>query len=55
MPSEALREADVAIVSSIDPAIRAALLAAPPGQLLDLNGRLGHEIESLPGYQGIGW
>ena len=54
-PEEALRGADVAIVSSVDPAIRAALLAAPPGRLLDLNGRLGHEIESLPGYEGIGW
>jgi GDP-mannose 6-dehydrogenase len=54
-PGEALRGADLAIVSSVDPAIRAALLAAPPGRLLDLNGRLGHEIESLPGYEGIGW
>ena len=54
-PGEALRGADLAIVSSVNPAIRAALLAAPPGRLLDLNGRLGHEIESLPGYEGIGW
>jgi nucleotide sugar dehydrogenase len=54
-PSEALRGADVAIVSSADPAIRAALLMIPPRHLLDLNGRLGSEIESLPGYEGIGW
>jgi GDP-mannose 6-dehydrogenase len=54
-PSEALRGADVAIVSSADPAIRAALLMVPPRHLLDLNGRLGSEIESLPGYEGIGW
>jgi GDP-mannose 6-dehydrogenase len=54
-PSEALRGADVAIVSSADPAIRAALLMISPRHLLDLNGRLGSEIESLPGYEGIGW
>jgi GDP-mannose 6-dehydrogenase len=54
-PSEALRGADVAIVSSADPAITAALLTAPPPHLLDLNGRLGHEVESLPGYEGMGW
>ena len=54
-PGEALRGADVAIISSVDPAIRAALLATPPRHLLDLNGRLGREIESLSGYEGIGW
>lgn len=54
-PSEALRGADVAIVSSADPAITAALLTISPPHLLDLNGRLGAEIESLPGYEGIGW
>ena len=54
-PGDALQGADVAVVSSVDPAIRAALLEAPPRHLLDLNGRLGQEIESLPGYEGIGW
>ncbi len=54
-PGDALRGADVAIVSSVDPVIRAALLAVPPGRLIDLTGRLGPEIESLPGYEGIGW
>ena len=54
-PGDALRGAEVAIVSAVDPAIRAALLAARPGRLIDLNGRLGPEIESLPGYEGIGW
>jgi GDP-mannose 6-dehydrogenase len=54
-PGEALRGADVAIVSSVDPATRAALLGSPPLHLFDLNGRLGREIESLPGYEGIGW
>ena len=54
-PGEALRGADAAIVSSVDPAIRAALLGNPPRHLFDLNGRLGQQIESLPGYEGIGW
>ena len=54
-PGAALSGADVAVVSSTDPAVRAALLAAPPRRLLDLSGRLGHEVESLPGYEGIGW
>jgi GDP-mannose 6-dehydrogenase len=54
-PGAALNGADVAVVSSTDPAIRAALLAAPPRRLLDLSGRLGSEVESLPGYEGIGW
>jgi GDP-mannose 6-dehydrogenase len=45
----------VAIVSSVDSAIRAALLDTPPRHLFDLNGRLGREIESLPGYEGISW
>jgi GDP-mannose 6-dehydrogenase len=51
----ALNGADVAVVSSTDPAVRTALLAAPPRRLLDLSGRLGNEVESLPGYEGIGW
>jgi UDP-glucose 6-dehydrogenase len=54
-PSTALNGADVAVVSSTDPAVCAALLAAPPRRLLDLSGRLGYEVESLPGYEGIGW
>ena len=54
-PGEALRGADVAIVSSVDPAIKAALLGAPPRYVFDQNGRLGPQIESLAGYEGIGW
>ena len=54
-PGAAFNGADVAVVSSTDPAVRAALLAAPPRRLLDLSGRLGNEVESLPGYEGIGW
>jgi GDP-mannose 6-dehydrogenase len=54
-PGVALNGADVAVVSSTDPAVCAALLAAPPRRLLDLSGWLGDEVESLPGYEGIGW
>ncbi len=54
-PSEALLGADLAVVSSADPSILAALLRWPPPHLLDLSGRLGPEVESLPGYDGIGW
>ena len=31
------------------------LCAAPPAWILDLHGRLGADIERLPGYEGIGW
>lgn len=54
-PSDALRGADVAIVSAGDPGVLSALAEAPPGRLIDLSGRLGAEIEALPGYEGIGW
>ena len=54
-PGEALRGADVAIVSSSDPAVLDALLMTPPRHLIDLSGRLGSEVESLPGYEGLGW
>ena len=54
-PAEALRGADVAIVSSTDHAVLDALLTIPPRHLIDLSGRLGSEVESLPGYEGLGW
>jgi GDP-mannose 6-dehydrogenase len=54
-PGEALRGADIAIVSASDHAVRAALLLSPPRCLIDLSGRLGSEVESLPGYEGLGW
>jgi GDP-mannose 6-dehydrogenase len=54
-PGEALRGADVAIVSTSDRAALDALLITPPSHLIDLNGRLGSEVESLPGYEGVGW
>jgi GDP-mannose 6-dehydrogenase len=54
-PSEALRGADVAIVSASDQAVLDALLMFPPRHLIDLSGRLGSELESLPGYEGVSW
>jgi GDP-mannose 6-dehydrogenase len=54
-PGEVLGGADVAIVSSSQPEVVAALLAAPPPHLVDLSGRLGDAVESLPGYEGVAW
>ena len=47
--------AGVAIVSSSDRTVLDALLATPPRYLIDLTGRLGSEVEALPGYEGLGW
>lgn len=54
-PEEALRGADIAIVSAAGPDVLAALAESPPRHLIDLSGRLGPAIESLPGYDGLGW
>jgi GDP-mannose 6-dehydrogenase len=54
-PAEALGGADIAIVSANDPGALAALMATPPPRLIDLIGRLGPEVEALPGYQGLSW
>jgi UDP-glucose 6-dehydrogenase len=54
-PSEALRGADIAIVTSSDPLMLDALVTDPPRHLIDLNGRLGSEVEALPGYEGLSW
>ena len=43
------------MVSSTEPSVVAALLSSPPPHIIDLNGRLGAEVEALPGYEGIGW
>jgi GDP-mannose 6-dehydrogenase len=51
----ALRQADIALVSSHDDAVIAALQAAPPPRIIDLSGRLGPAVEALPGYEGVGW
>jgi nucleotide sugar dehydrogenase len=54
-PAEALRGADLALVSATDPAAIDALLDAPPARTIDLIGRLGEAVEALPGYEGVGW
>jgi GDP-mannose 6-dehydrogenase len=54
-PGDALSGADVAVVSTSAPVVTEALLAAPPPHLIDLIGRLGPDVESLPGYEGLGW
>jgi GDP-mannose 6-dehydrogenase len=54
-PEEAMQDADIAVVSSNERSVVAALLDAPPPHIIDLNGRLSREVEALPGYEGIGW
>ena len=54
-PDAALAGVDLAIVSTGDATTVAALIEAAPPAVLDLSGRLGSEVESLPGYEGVGW
>jgi GDP-mannose 6-dehydrogenase len=54
-PREALQGVDAAVAATSDRAVLDELRAAPPSWILDLHGRLGAEIERLPGYEGIGW
>lgn len=54
-PAEALRGADLALVSSTDTAVLDALVASPPPRVVDLSGRLGGDVEALAGYEGVGW
>jgi GDP-mannose 6-dehydrogenase len=54
-PREALHGADAALVATSDSAVIDELQTSPPKRILDLHGRLGAEIERLPGYEGIGW
>jgi GDP-mannose 6-dehydrogenase len=54
-PEEAMKNVDIAVVSSNEPSVVAALLSSPPPRIVDLNGALGPEVEALPGYEGIGW
>lgn len=55
VPSAALADADIALVSVNDPAVLEALIAAPPPRLIDLSGYLGPEVEALAGYEGLSW
>ena len=54
-PREALQGCGAAVVATSEPAVVEELRTAPPAWILDLHGRLGAEIERLPGYEGIGW
>jgi GDP-mannose 6-dehydrogenase len=54
-PEDALRGAGVAVMATSDPDVVRAVLAAPPGVVLDLHGSVGPELEALPGYAGIAW
>jgi GDP-mannose 6-dehydrogenase len=54
-PGEALSGAEVAIVSSNEQIVLDALLRTSPRYLIDLCGRLGSDVEALPGYEGLGW
>jgi GDP-mannose 6-dehydrogenase len=54
-PVEALRGADLALVSSTDCRVVDALLNCAPARTIDLSGRLGAAVEALPGYEGVAW
>jgi GDP-mannose 6-dehydrogenase len=54
-PSQALKGADLAVVSSSDTAVSEALQNDPPPRIIDLVGRLGSGVEALEGYEGVGW
>ena len=54
-PREALQGCGTAIVATSDQSALDELRAMPPPRVLDLLGRLGPEIEQLPGYEGVGW
>jgi GDP-mannose 6-dehydrogenase len=54
-PEQALAGVDLAVVSTSDGAVVAALQADPPPRTLDLCGRLGRQIELTLGYEGVGW
>lgn len=54
-PVEALRGADLALVSTTDAEAVEALISHPPARTIDLSGRLGAQVEALAGYEGVGW
>jgi GDP-mannose 6-dehydrogenase len=54
-PEDALRGASVAVVGTADPDTVRALVEARPDHVLDVHGRLGADVEALPGYEGIAW
>ncbi len=54
-PAEALEGSEVAVVASNAGTIPEAVVGARPPIVIDLTGRLGPDVEALPGYQGAGW
>jgi GDP-mannose 6-dehydrogenase len=54
-PQGALDGASVAVVGTADPDTVRALVEAGPDHVLDVHGRLGADVEALPGYEGIAW
>jgi GDP-mannose 6-dehydrogenase len=54
-PFDALSGVEVAIVSYSAPDVAAALRATSPARIIDLDGRLGPEVEALAGYEGASW
>jgi GDP-mannose 6-dehydrogenase len=54
-PHEAMHGCEAAVVATSDHSVVEELRTAPPAWILDLHGRLGADIERLPGYEGIGW
>ena len=54
-PREALAGSEAALVATSDGPALDELRTTPPARIFDLHGRLGAEIERLPGYEGIGW
>ena len=54
-PEAALAGAETVIVAHSQPEVARALLVARPASVLDLDGRLGSEVEALPGYEGVAW
>lgn len=52
---DALDGADIAIVTYASGDVTDALLNHPPERILDLDGRLGEQVEALPGYEGVAW
>jgi GDP-mannose 6-dehydrogenase len=54
-PEAALDGAGVAIVAHSDASVARAVVKARPDAVMDLDGRLGADVEALPGYVGISW
>jgi len=54
-PEEALVGADIAIISHSNEEVIEALLDSRPSRIIDLDGRLGPELEALDSYEGFAW